>query len=352
MGRPLHYFSCQLHANELPLRHLIENLLGKSSGPTGFTGQFGKDLANCEHMPIVDYNFIVTESVEIDEEVRQSLSTDQKYMYDIYEAVRTGICSESLARREPGRLNHARWLTTANRILRLYVSTEKPSEALISVVKFAMTVYIPMWFNIKRRWACIFGPIHVVETLRRVSELDQQTKDVVLPVIQRNAYFAHTENVLLAMLQDKNADTRELAWKRIQKARNCQKATQKKKMKKGTRSLPPTTTVRRFSIPSLKTDATIYTELFDWKATVVFEPPFTRKYSDDDIRQFISNKSRIQEDYSLLKTIPCHTQAVERAIQDLSNECLKYTDPADRDGAMRATMISRAEHPFVRKAKK
>ena len=48
LGRPLHWFICMLHANELPIRHLFSNLDGKTSGPRCFTGPIGKLLQNCE----------------------------------------------------------------------------------------------------------------------------------------------------------------------------------------------------------------------------------------------------------------------------------------------------------------
>ena len=52
LGRPLHWFICQLHANELPLRHLIKTLDGKTTGPSGCTGDIGKQLEDCEKYPI------------------------------------------------------------------------------------------------------------------------------------------------------------------------------------------------------------------------------------------------------------------------------------------------------------
>ena len=42
--RPLHWSICQLHGNELPLRHLLTTLDGKTSGPNQFTGPIGKSL--------------------------------------------------------------------------------------------------------------------------------------------------------------------------------------------------------------------------------------------------------------------------------------------------------------------
>lgn len=42
LRRPLQWLICQLHANELPLRHLINHLDWVTSGPTGFFGPIGK----------------------------------------------------------------------------------------------------------------------------------------------------------------------------------------------------------------------------------------------------------------------------------------------------------------------
>ena len=41
----------------------------------------------------------------------EELSTDQKYLYDIFSAVINGHCSLDLSLRNPGAINHARWLT-------------------------------------------------------------------------------------------------------------------------------------------------------------------------------------------------------------------------------------------------
>ena len=88
------------------------------------------------------------------------LSTDQKYLLDIYRAVLGGSCSSSLAARNPGKMVHSRWLTTANRLLRLYVSTNEPSSILIEIVQFIMTVYVPVWTNIKKNSSFIEGAKH------------------------------------------------------------------------------------------------------------------------------------------------------------------------------------------------
>ena len=53
-----------LHANELPLRHLLSNLDGKTSGPR-FTGPIGKLLQNCERKTVQKLDPIEVPSVII-----------------------------------------------------------------------------------------------------------------------------------------------------------------------------------------------------------------------------------------------------------------------------------------------
>lgn len=53
LKRPLHWFVCLLHFNELPFRHLFE-VLDKSSstGPTSTTGKLSKQIENSEALPV------------------------------------------------------------------------------------------------------------------------------------------------------------------------------------------------------------------------------------------------------------------------------------------------------------
>jgi len=76
----------------------------------------------------------------------ESFSTDVKYLLAICKAVDSGECSETLANTKPGRLHHARWVTLSNCVPRLHVATERPSENLLRIVTFIMTVYAPVFF--------------------------------------------------------------------------------------------------------------------------------------------------------------------------------------------------------------
>ena len=79
---------------------------------------------------------------------------DQKYLFDMCSAVSAGVCPVDLSLRNPGLINQSRCLTMANRILCLYVATVNSSDELKALVSFIVTVYIPMWFEIKTALRC------------------------------------------------------------------------------------------------------------------------------------------------------------------------------------------------------
>ena len=106
LKRPVQWLVCQIHGNELPLRHLIQKLDGPTSGPSGWTGPIGREIQFYETLPIVDF---VPINITLPKIERNSLSSDQKYLLDICTAVSTGYCLPDLALRNPGKLNHARW---------------------------------------------------------------------------------------------------------------------------------------------------------------------------------------------------------------------------------------------------
>ena len=77
LNRPLQRAICQLHANELPLRHLFQHLDGVTTGPKSFSGPIGLALAKCDSLPAVAYEAI---ACELDEGIeRRNLNGDQGY---------------------------------------------------------------------------------------------------------------------------------------------------------------------------------------------------------------------------------------------------------------------------------
>jgi len=100
IGRALQWLICLLHFNELPLRHLVIKLDGKTTGPNSFSGPIGKAISTCEKKPVVNFTPIPAPWTESVEDVE--LSTDQSYLLAICKAVSSGICDQSLANRDPG----------------------------------------------------------------------------------------------------------------------------------------------------------------------------------------------------------------------------------------------------------
>ena len=118
----LQWFISMFHFNKLPLRPLFTHLDCTTAGPNAFTGALGKALPSCQSLDIIPFKNIDGDLPEITD--FESLSKDQRYLYEMCLAVKSGSMSESLSNREPGKMAHSRWLTTANRIFS-YVFTSR-----------------------------------------------------------------------------------------------------------------------------------------------------------------------------------------------------------------------------------
>jgi hypothetical protein len=321
IGRPVQWLICQLHANELPLRHLLQNLDGPTSGPQGFTGPIGKHIKSSENLEVVEFAPIVVELPEINESI--TLSTDQTYLLDICHAVSSGHCPPNLARMNPGKLSHARWLTTANRILRYYVGCKEPSDNLKIIVEFIMKVYSKMWFTIRNKPYCTEGARNLWMTIKLSRYLSSDLKKIVDPVIKRNGYFGHPENILLSMISDTRPRVRKLGLRRIMKSREAK-----------------STTIRRFEIPDFNFDAEDYIDLIEWQRCELTEPPMTSRISDEDLQQMV-----IDGDVPQMKRFPSHTQAVERCVKLVSEASSAVCGTDSRDGYIFSKLSSRNVMP-------
>ncbi|CAG4928614.1 unnamed protein product [Colias eurytheme] len=327
LQKPLQWFICQLHANELSLRHMFEKLDGTTSGPRSFMGPIGKDLKDCEIRLLINYRSISCILPDISNV--QDLSSDQQYLYDICMAINCGHCSISLSKKNPGKIVHSRWLTMANRLLRLYVSTTSPTENLIHLVTFILNVYAPMWFFIKTKPTCIYGAKHLHKTIILSRYLPEHLKMIVDPVIQRNGFFGHTENILLAMLGDERKNIRVLALRKILKARDS-----------------AVRGVREFKVPQLNFNAVDYIDIVIWNDVVVTEPPILKNISTSIILECIETPEKIDHFIiPLLKKYPCHTQATERCVKIVTEASAAVCGPIRRDGFIRTRLLSRKIMP-------
>lgn len=324
VGRPLQWSVCLLHFNELPFRHIFQHIDGQTAGPKSFSGPIGQQLTGCEKLPVVQYESVDCFIPDVD---RKTLSKDQQYLLDISKAIKSGHCPEDLSIRDPGPLSHSRWLTAANRVLRLYTSLPDPSENLKQIVVFILKSYMPVWFTIKKSKYFTDGPKHVFLAIQTSRYLPDDLLKVVNAVIERNAFFAHPENLLLAMIVDEREHIRELGYRRILKAR--QTASKGK-------------TIRNFVPPKINFQATDYTEIIHWNTCLVYPPPMLREVCEDDIKSLINSDTKPMRD---IKKFPCHTQAVERCVKLVTEASNKVCGHEARDGYIRSTLLSRSVMP-------
>ncbi|KAE8751248.1 hypothetical protein FOCC_FOCC002076, partial [Frankliniella occidentalis] len=200
LQRPLQWLVCLLHFNELLMKHMMEEKDGPTNGPSAYKGPIGKLLPSSHLLPVVDFQPI---SVE-----------------------------------HPPVRRH-----------------RNPSSNLITLASFAMLVYVPQWFDIKRRPSCKEGARPIFKAIGRSRYLPKPYICVGQKVIQTNAFFAHYENVLVAMLFDDRKHVRLHAVSPITKAR-----------------VEKSGTLRKFKNPKINFDATDYTQMITWPRNITVPP--------------------------------------------------------------------------------
>ncbi|KAI2810503.1 hypothetical protein BLOT_001665 [Blomia tropicalis] len=106
--------------------------------------------------------------------------------------------------------------------------------------------------------------------------LDEPLKEVVDKSLSDNCYFAHPENIILAMLFDESYRVKKKAIMLIQQIRNQNEDNQLIVHEKRGRGRPKKSLkVREFTLPSLNLEATSYHDLINWTTTKLYEPPLT-----------------------------------------------------------------------------
>lgn len=325
LGHAVHWSICLLHFNELPLRELFGELDGVTQGPKQFSGPIGKMLESCEKKPIVKFNRVYSDNLPIlTENVVRDLSCDQKYLYEICNAIKLGMISPSLKMRAPGTLVHSRFLTTANRILRFYVSNNKPSKNLVTLVDFIIKVYAPMWFAIKSKENFKMGPKLLFNYIKLIRQyFDKKTQNTIFKVVDRNSYFVHPENILVAMLTDENRAIRDRAVKSILVARNSKSQV-----------------LRKFIKHNVNFSATNYCDMANIE---LIDPPITTNRTDDSVRECIESAENWVN--KAIEGIPSHTQAVERYIKLVSSVSSQAIGEQNRNQRIYTTIASRLALP-------
>lgn len=324
LNRPLHWFICLLHLMECILRNVFFHLDGRTSGPSVYSGPIGQELDYCEWAPIAKFKKVTFGEMP-DDITNFEFTNDQKLLMQLGKAVNSGRCDEKLSIACIGKVHKARWITTSSRILRLYMSKNRPSLKLRKMVTFIMKVYIPIWLQIKYQPFSTSGSIHfyrIVENCRG-PDVAGDVFGVVCETLKNNPFFAHSENVLLAMLVDEDKSKRNRA---IETILLCREKV--------------SSAVRKFNVPHINFDCTSYTELVDWtNLDAVWEPPFTQNLSSDQLNAYENS-----DDIITVPEFPCHSQRTEHCVQAMSNAVKKVAGNKEQINFIKTKMAARQKY--------
>lgn len=139
-----------------------------------------------------------------------------------------------------------------------------------------------------------------------------------------NAYFLHKENVLVAMLTDKDVNARQAAFESIMQARQ---------------SYPSGNGIRVFEKPTINYEASHYTDIVSPDGDDGIEPPITKKLSEPQLKLCVESHNNVIS--QMLAKIPCHTQSVERLIRVVSSTSQKVSGVDSRNKAIIAKLRCR-----------
>jgi len=328
--RPLQWLICLLHAIELPFRKyisVVEN--GYTTGPSTSAGAVSIELNyDPKDLPIANFKPIGGKVTNISDDVTADLSTEQLYLLTASLAIQQGYDQSEhitfLQTAVPGNLCNSRWLTKANRILRLYMSKEHVSKELYRITRFILNVYAPSWFHVKQHPSCVDGAKNFFFLMKRCYELGPEDWNIVEPVLQNNTYFAHPESIILAGVTDVDEDNRKFARAKLIEARLHLVRNDIRVFDK--------------SLVKLNFTALSYIDMIDWTTAVVTPPPLLSSTSNDDLEHLQAHS---------FKGIPCHSQAVERCVKDVSSTTCKVFGHKARHGMLLQCMKSRAELPKI-----
>lgn len=329
IGRKMHWLVCQLHTNELMLRKLIEKLDGKTDSRTGFSGPLGKMLSKVKDMK-PDYKFkkidVGPGLIKLPEEIIKDLSTDQNLLYLRCQAAMSGHLPRDVALRKSGHIVHSRWVTTAETFIEFWQSEHGLQGELLKrlelVVTFIVSVYCPMWFNIKVNHSWLMGPRHILTELSLVKLQSQEVQDIVEATLRRSAWNSHSESVLQTMICSDKEDERKFAVATIIKIRG--------KNKLG--NIKP----RPRKLPVLNLEATSLKDMINWKGAK--EPVLTCGITKEELVKF--------KEVPMVVPYYClHTQGIERAIKEVTEASEAVYGFDRRDGFIRARAENRELMP-------
>ena len=338
LNRRLFRSFCWLHINELPFRHIVAKLDGPTSSDKGWCGTVGILFSKVETLDRkTEFEPIpfLEPLVDISENIASQMSTDSVVAWKYLHAIVKGKLDPEVAALKCGQLSHSRWLTCGMRCLLLYMSKHdlgpEDTEVLKLLATWVTQVYLPMFYEIKVKHEIKYGPWHLIKLFRLWQKQDARVKDASMPYLKSGSWWAHPENVLVALLCSDDTRQRVFAVDTIMAVR--------------AESEQGSTAVRSFKVPeTVNLDACDLKALIDWEAETITEPVFTASMS---LAQLDALKAAPLE----LPPYSIHTQSCERAVKLVTEAAESVCSWAKRDGFIRTQLRNREVMPSLKTKK-
>ena len=107
-----------------------------------------------------------------------------------------------------------------SRVLRVYVATAQPSNQLQRIANMVVKFSVPMWFEIIRHLYMTDGLHNTFVRLQLLKHINNTEINIVKKVVQRNAFFAHPDQLLLSKCTDRDEAVRREAVNKVRKLRD------------------------------------------------------------------------------------------------------------------------------------
>ena len=301
-----------MHNIELVLRKVFVTIDGETHSGEVYIGAIGqlisgsnnRGLGLVERYMIVQFTPIKGEVCQLHPSFLQN--ADIRNLHTVMLLVQSGPSQiDEQFSITTGPVNQARWVTTATNILCLYMITEDPWDDLVLMVEFIVKVYGPTICDIKQDSHVSCGPINFFKSLKRSREMFEFTRptvwDAIKDTLQTNGFWAHIENILLAMVCDTDPLVREQGVAIIEEVRQKKKKSSAKM-------------VRKFIVPDINFEAKSYFTMIDLSQFIPVKefvsPPLLDSYSIEDIKAMNFSDN--------FRCIASHQQHVERWVANTS----------------------------------
>ena len=147
--------------------------------------------------------------------------------------------------------------------------------------------------------------------------------------VQTNAFFTHSEQVLLTMICDTDINIRNKAVDIIFSIRQLDASKCKVVKVDG---------IRKYRIPELNFGADSYTNIIDLDIPTCTEPPLTKKLSDTELFS-------IRTTPLIPPTYPNHSQSVERLVKVVSESASKFYGKPELHKLIISKQAAKEERP-------